>query len=91
MTTDFSTMLPPMLFGDKLKETMTVLPEYDESVRQRAARERLLRLSDIYKIFVANDMAVEIYYKMYSMVSMSLQKKGTIESIRLLNVYIKGR
>lgn len=32
--TDFSTLLPPMLFGDGLKEALTVLPEYDDSVRE---------------------------------------------------------
>lgn len=90
MATDFSTMLPPMLFGDELRETLTVLPEYDKSVRGLDAGERLLKLSDIYKIFIANDMATEIYYKMYSMVSMSLQKKGTIESVRLLNAVHQG-
>lgn len=91
MTTDFSTMLPPMLFGDELKATLTVLPEYDDSVRELAATARLSKLSDIYKIFVANDMAAEIYHKIYAMTSMSLQKKGTVESVRLLNAVHQGK
>lgn len=89
--TDFSTLLPPMLFGDGLKEALTVLPEYDDSVREMDAGRRLLMLSDIYKIFIPNQMAGEIYFKLYAMASMSLQKKGTAESVRLLNAVHQGR
>lgn len=90
MITDFSKMLPGMLFGEELRETLTVLPEYDESVRGLDAGTRLLRLSDIYKIFIPNDMAYEIYHRLYSMVSMSLQKKGTVEAAGLLNAVCQG-
>lgn len=90
MITDFSKMLPPVLFGDKLKEALTVLPEYDESVRELDAGARLLKLSDIYRIFIPNEMAYEIYHKLYSMVSISLQRKGSAESVKLLNSMHKG-
>lgn len=89
--TDISKLLPPMLFGDGLKEALTVLPEYDDSVREMDAGSRLLMLSDIYKIFIPNQMVCEIYYKLYSMASMSLQKKGTADAIRLLNVVHQGK
>ncbi len=85
MITDFSELLPPMLFGDDLKAALTVMPEYDDSIREMDAGKRLLGLSDIYRIFVPNRMAYEIYHRLYSMVSMSLKKKGTAESVRLLN------
>lgn len=88
--TDFSKMLPPMLFGEELREVLTVLPEYDGSVREMDAGTRFLKLADIYKVFIANDMAAEIYYRLYSMVSMSLQRKGTAESVRLLNAVHRG-
>ena len=81
---DYSKMLPKMLFGRELGEVLEVLPEYDGSVRGLDAGIRLLKLSDIYKIFIPNEMAVEIYCKLYSMASISLQKKGTIESVSLL-------
>lgn len=90
MTTDFSTLLPPMLFGEELKTALTVLPEYEESVREMDAGTRFLKLSDIYKIFIPNEMAYEIYHKLYSMVSISLKKKGGVEAVRLLNSVYRG-
>ena len=87
---DYSKMLPKMLFGRELGEVLEVLPEYDGSVRGLDAGIRLLKLSDIYKIFIPNEMAVEIYCKLYSMASISLHKKGTIESVRLLNAVHHG-
>ena len=88
--TDLSAMLPPMLFGDELKAALAALPEYDASVRELDAGRRLLMLSDIYKVFIPNQMAGEIYYKLYSMAAMSLQKKGTAEAVRLLNAVHQG-
>lgn len=91
MTTDFSKLLPEMLFGDELRMALEVLPEYDDSIRELDARTRLLMLSDIYKIFIPNSMANEIYYKIYSMAVMSLQKKGSVESIKMLNAVHQGK
>ena len=90
MTTDFSEMLPKMLFGEELKTELEVLPEYDEAFRELDAGARLLKLPDIYRIFIPNDMAYEIYHKLYSMVSVSMQRKGTAESVRLLNAVQRG-
>ena len=90
MTTDFSAMLPKMLFGEELKAALEAIPEYDEAFRELDAGARLLKLPDIYKIFIPNDMAYEIYHKLYSMVSISMQRKGTAESVRLLNAAKKG-
>lgn len=90
MITDFSTMLPKMLFGKELKEKLEVLPEYNEAFRELDAGARLLKLPDIYRIFIPNDMAYEIYHKLYSMVSISMQRKGTAESVRLLNSAKRG-
>ncbi len=90
MTTDFSAMLPKMLFGEELKEKLEALPEYDEAIRELDAGARLLKLPDIYRIFIPNDMAYEIYHKLYSMVSVSMQRKGTAESVRLLNSAKRG-
>lgn len=90
MTTDFSAMLPKMLFGDELKTALEVLPEYNEVFRELDAGARLLKLPDIYRIFIPNDMAYEIYHRLYSMVSVSMQRKGTAESVRLLNAAQRG-
>lgn len=90
MTTDFSVMLPKMLFGEELKTALEVLPEYDEAFKELDAGARLLKLPDIYRIFIPNDMAYEIYHRLYSMVSVSMQRKGTAESVRLLNAVQRG-
>lgn len=82
---DFASMLPPLLLGDELTTAMTCLPEYDPTVRQRPASERLMRLADIYKVFVPTNMAMEIYQRLYLMTSMSLKNKGNIASIRQMN------
>lgn len=82
---DFASMLPPLLLGDELTTAMTCLPSYDASVRSLSASERLMRLSDIYKVFVPTSMATEIYQRVYMMTSMSLQSKGTVESVRRMN------
>lgn len=83
--TDFAAMLPPLLMGNELVTAMTSLPHYDSSVRNRSASERLMLLSDIYKVFVPTNMATEIYQRIYLMTRMSLQRKGTVESIRRMN------
>lgn len=88
--TDFSGLLPPMLFGEDLRSALAVLPEYKDSIRDMDAGRRLLGLSDIYGIFIPTGMAYEIYHRLYSMVSISMKKKGTAESVRLLNNVHRG-
>ena len=88
--TDYSGLLPPMLFGEKLKETLAVLPAYDASARDMDAGSRLLRLSDIYQIFVPTSMTVEIYHKLYMMTAASMSKKGTADAARQLNANYQG-
>ena len=82
---DFSNMLPPLLLGDELTTAMTCLPSYDASVRSLSASERLMRLSDIYKVFIPTSMATEIYQRVYMMTAMSLRNKGSIASVRQMN------
>ena len=82
---DFASQLPPLLLGDELVTAMTNLPHYDSSVRNRSASERLMLLSDIYKVFIPTNMATEIYQRIYLMTRMSLQRKGTVESVRRMN------
>ena len=60
---NYSELLPKMLFGEDLKNTLQVLPNYDESVRGLDAGTRLLKLMDIYKVFVPQNLSLEIYTK----------------------------
>lgn len=83
---DYSELLPKMLFGEDLKNMLQVLPDFDESVRGLDAGTRLLKLMDIYKVFVPQNLSLEIYHKLYMMTVMSLQQKGTVDATRQLNV-----
>ena len=82
---DFASMLPPLLLGDELTTAMTCLPSYDASVRTLSASERLMRLTDLYKVFVPTSMATEIYQRVYMMTAMSLRNKGSITSVKQMN------
>lgn len=64
-----------MLAGEKLRKELSVIPEYDNTIRKKQAVERLMALSDIYKIYIPSDMTVEIYSKIYLSMIRSLQKK----------------
>ena len=79
---NLSELLPRMLFGEELRREMTVLPEYCEEFRNMEPGQRFLQLNDIYKVFVPQSMAYEIYHKLYMMTAISLKQKGTVESIR---------
>ena len=69
--------LPRMLAGDELTSAMTIVPEYDESVRNEDAATRLMALSELYRIYLPSQMSHEIYSKLYLALLRSLQKKGT--------------
>ena len=75
-------ILPPMKSGSELLSALEVMPEYDEAIRSAESQTRLMALSDLYKIYVPNQMSVEIYSKMYLALLRSLQKKGTKLAVR---------
>ena len=74
---DITDNLPPMLSGKELISALSVLPEYDPEIVNASAAERLMALSDIYKIYVPSKMSQEIYSKLYLALIRSLQKKYT--------------
>lgn len=82
---DLAKLLPPLLVGEELFDSVKCLPEYSDDVRNLSASERLQRLTDIYRIFVPTTMFAEIYHKLYMMTSMSLRQKGDVASVRRLN------
>ena len=73
--------IKPMLANDDLKNVLYDLPAYDESIRNDDISIRLMKLSDIYKIYVPSVMTFEIYHKLYMSMLISLQKKETKETI----------
>ena len=57
--------LPPMLSGGELEQALTILPEYDPAIMNENEAMRLIALSDLYKVYVPNQMSKEIYCKLY--------------------------
>ena len=83
-------ILPPMKSGNELLSALKVMPEYDRSICNAGAAVRLMALSDLYKIYVPNQMSVEIYSKMYLALLRSLQKKGTKLAVQQQNQNFKA-
>ncbi|MBQ5657875.1 MAG: TniB family NTP-binding protein [Bacteroidaceae bacterium] len=67
--------MPPMLSGSELERALTILPEYDPAIVNANEAMRLIALTDLYKVFVPNQMSREIYSKLYLALLRSLQKK----------------
>ncbi len=86
---NLSKLLPPLLTGKELLTKMISLPEYCADYKNLPANERLLKLTDLYRIFIPTSMSVEIYNKLYMMTSMSLRQKGGVTSVRQLNATYK--
>lgn len=67
-----------MLEMRELMDALTNLPEYDKSIRLQPATKRLLALEDsMPHIFIPNQMAIEVYNRMYLAVYKASQKKNT--------------
>ena len=82
--------LPEMLMGEELDKALEILPDYDESIRNKSQAERLIALQDIYNAYVPNTMSREIYSKLYLAMLRSLQKKQTKMAMIQLNENYKG-
>ena len=62
---DVIRILPPMKSGSELLSALEVLPEYDAAICDADAHVRLVALSDLYRVYVPNQMSLEIYSKLY--------------------------
>ena len=82
--------LPPMKSGKKLMSALEVLPEYDAAICDADAPVRLMALSDLYRVYVPNQMSLEIYSKLYLALMRSLQKKGTKLAVQQQNQNFKA-
>ena len=78
---DIESMLPKMKSGDELMKSLEIKPDYDESIRIENMAVRLMKLSDIYNIYVPSRMTEEIYYKLYLALVYSMRKKTTKKAV----------
>ena len=74
---DIIRFLPKMKTGDSLVSALSVLPTYDETIRLQNEAERLIALSDLFRVYIPSPMSTEIYSKLYLALLRSLQKKTT--------------
>ena len=77
--------LPSMLSGEELYQKLEVLPAYEQGMRKESEPERLMRLSDLYNIYIPSRMSCEIYSKLYLALIRSLQKKGSILAVQQMH------
>lgn len=82
MNRNFINNMPEMKSGQELISALTVLPEYDDSIRNENQAIRLMQLSDLYRMYIPSNMSLEIYSKLYLALLRSLQKKGTQAAVR---------
>ena len=90
---EYGKMLPGLLSGDNLIDELQIMPEYDDSVRNLSTAERLVKLSELYKVYIPSAMSVEIYNKLYLAALLSLNKKETKLSVIQQNsnyAYMQG-
>lgn len=75
--------LERMLTDEALINSLSILPLAKSNFRTKS--ERLLAVVDIYKIYIPNKTVIEIYNALYLSVLSSLEKKNTLQEIRMLN------
>ena len=78
--------LPDMLSGNELQNAMSIIPKYDKQIQKYGGMtERLLKLSDLYSIYIPSQMSTEIYSKLYLGIIRSMQKKGNKLAVQQFN------
>lgn len=78
--------LPDMLSGNELQKAMSIIPKYDKQIHEDGSMtERLLKLSDLYSIYIPSQMSTEIYSKLYLGIIRSMQKKGNKLAVQQFN------
>ena len=78
--------LPDMLSGKELQKAMSIIPKYDKQIQKNGSMaERLLKLSDLYSIYIPSQMSTEIYSKLYLGIIRSMQKKGNKLAVQQFN------
>lgn len=86
MNSTLQAQLPELLTGQRLKEKLESLPEYDHEIIYKGQGERLLALHTLSDIYISNPMAEEIYFKIYTSVSHVLAKKFSVEHVKQGNI-----
>lgn len=78
--------LPKMLSREELFDKQLSLPDYDDSIKEKDVTTRLLKLHDIFNIYIPTDMSYEIYSRLYVSLLRSLRKKEDISLVKKRNM-----
>lgn len=73
---NFVANMPEMKSGKELISALSVVPRYDDSIRNENQATRLMTLSDIHKLYLPSSMSIDIYTKLYLALLRSIQKKS---------------
>lgn len=71
------------LSGEELVKALTVLPPYQKGLKE--VPDRLTALVDVYKLYIPNRSALDIYNRLYMAILNSLEKKNTLLEVGLQN------
>ncbi len=82
--------LSSMKSGTELEQELMILPEYNPDIINENPAIRLMALSDLFQIYVPNQMSKEIYSKLYLALLRSLRKKGTKLAVKQHNENFKS-
>lgn len=82
MYKDYLSAMPEMKLGEALNAALSVIPAYEDKIRNENTPTRLMALSDLYKLYIPSQMSLEIYSKLYLALLRSMQKKGTKTAIQ---------
>lgn len=84
-----SELLPNMLSGEELRNALKYLPAYSVADRLELASERLIKLNQLYDIYLPSEMSAEIYYKLYLAMLRSFKKKESTLAVKQRNENFK--
>ena len=84
---DLRLKINPLYEGEELVNKLLILPEVDSKVLSKG--EKLFKLLELYKIFIPNKKIEIIYNNLYLSLVASLERKGTLDEVRLLNSIYK--
>ena len=85
---DLRLKINPLYEGKELENKLLILPELDS--KSLCKSERLFKLLELYKIFIPNKKIEIIYNNLYLSLVASLERKGTLDEVRLLNNIYKS-
>ncbi|QFJ54348.1 TniB family NTP-binding protein [Pseudobutyrivibrio xylanivorans] len=66
-----------LMSRERLLNELKMIPNYDESIRNLDAANRLMAATDLYKVYYPSEMSIEIYNRLYISTALSLKKKNS--------------